>query len=98
MSFSFYQAGKYLVVPLSLNGIHFVGLPAEGAFVKVPAPDPAPVVTEAAVVRTGEVVPGTVTPVQTMTPAPPSVVMLALPTDKPPLAWKRTFSFVVLVP
>ena len=32
------------MVPLSLMGIHFVGLPTAGAFVSVPADDPAPLV------------------------------------------------------
>lgn len=39
----------YLVVPLSLMGIHFVGFPAAGAFVRVPAAAAAPFVKLVAV-------------------------------------------------
>jgi hypothetical protein len=48
-----YQAGIYLVVPLSFIGIHFVGLPAVGPLVIVAAaaPDPFVSVTDESISR-----------------------------------------------
>jgi hypothetical protein len=40
-----HHAGIYLVVPLSLIGTHFVGLPAVGAFVSVAVAAAAPFVS-----------------------------------------------------
>ena len=46
-----HHAGMYLVVPLSLIGIHFVGLPVAGAFVREPALAPAPLLRATEVCR-----------------------------------------------
>ena len=49
------------MVPLSLIGIHEVGFPTDGAFVSVPALEPAPDVHVAVDVSAGLAAPGTAT-------------------------------------